>query len=210
MEKMKCELGRLKARGAEERGTRRLKARGGEEERHALAKPRLVAVLRSKLRFTCFLQVPTGSHCLSPPPLSFGLLVSRLLTALLSISLHLPKCRQVHIVFLRLPLLQAIGLPTSPFSLLSPSTDGLTLSFSAPLPFGLLDCLLSLSLYFPQVPTGSHCLSPPPPLLQAIGLPHSPKLLLNLNYIERKKHYFETIYLTFVSFYCILILFSLL
>ena len=65
---MKCELGRLKARGAEERGTRRLKARG-EEERHALAKPRLVAVLRSKLRFTCFLQVPTGSHCLSlfPP-----------------------------------------------------------------------------------------------------------------------------------------------
>ena len=29
MEKMKCELGRLKARGAEERGTRRLKARGG-------------------------------------------------------------------------------------------------------------------------------------------------------------------------------------
>ena len=68
MEKMKCELGRLKARGAEERGTRRLKARGGEEERHALAKPRLVAVLRSKLRFTCFLQVPTGSHCLSSSP----------------------------------------------------------------------------------------------------------------------------------------------
>ena len=57
MEKMKCELGRLKARG--------------EEERHALAKPRLVAVLRSKLRFTRFLQVPTGSHCLSfsPPSL---------------------------------------------------------------------------------------------------------------------------------------------
>ena len=47
---MKCEPRRLKARG--------------EEERHALAKPRLVAVLRSKLRFTCFLQVPTGSHCL--------------------------------------------------------------------------------------------------------------------------------------------------
>ena len=76
MEKMKCELGRLKARGAEERGTRRLKARGGEEERHALAKPRLVAVLRSKLRFTCFLQVPTGSHCLSSsPPLAFRLLI---------------------------------------------------------------------------------------------------------------------------------------
>ena len=154
--------GRLKERGdGERRGTGRLKERGGGE-RHAPAKPRLVAVLRSKLRFTRFLQVPTGSHCLSPPPLSFGLLVSRLLTALLSISLHLPKCRQVHIVFLRLPLLQAIGLPTSPFSLLSPSADGLTLSFSAPLPFGLLDCLLSLSLYFPQVPTGSHCLSPSP------------------------------------------------
>ena len=91
MEKMKCELGRLKARGAEERGTRRLKARGGEEERHALAKPRLVAVLRSKLRFTCFLQVPTGSHCLSPPPSPSGYWLSPLLTTLLSISLHLPK-----------------------------------------------------------------------------------------------------------------------
>ena len=68
---MKCEPRRLKARGAEERGTRRLKARG-EEERHALAKPRLVAVLRSKLRFTCFLQVPTGSHCLSRSPYSSG------------------------------------------------------------------------------------------------------------------------------------------
>mgnify|MGYP001791948895 CR=1 FL=1 len=32
MEKMKCELGRLKARGAEERGTRRLKARGGRKK----------------------------------------------------------------------------------------------------------------------------------------------------------------------------------
>ena len=95
MEKMKCELGRLKGRGEEERGTRRLKARG-EEERHALAKPRLVAVLRSKLRFTRFLQVPTGSHCLSSSPLSFRLLVSRLLfsrllAAPLPISLHFPK-----------------------------------------------------------------------------------------------------------------------
>ena len=81
---MKCSTGRLKERG------------GGE--RHAPAKPRLVAVLRSKLRFTRFLQVPTGSHCLSPPP----------------------------------PLLQAIGLPTFPFSLLSPSSVGLTLSFSVP------------------------------------------------------------------------------
>ena len=51
----------------EESVPRRLKDRG-EEERHALAKPRLVAVLRSKLRFTCFLQVPTGSHCLSSSP----------------------------------------------------------------------------------------------------------------------------------------------
>ena len=46
----------------------RLKERGGGE-RHAPAKPRLVAVLRSKLRFTCFLQVPTGSHCLSRSPI---------------------------------------------------------------------------------------------------------------------------------------------
>ena len=82
---MKCELGRLKGRGEEERGTRRLKARG-EEERHALAKPRLVAVLRSKLRFTRFLQVPTGSHCLSSSPLSF-----RLLDCLLSLSLYFPQ-----------------------------------------------------------------------------------------------------------------------
>ena len=36
------------------------------------------------------------------------------------------------------------------------------MSFSASLSFRLLDCLLPLSLYFPQVPTGSHCLSPPP------------------------------------------------
>lgn len=33
MEKMKCELGRLKGRGEEERGTRRLKARGGGRKR---------------------------------------------------------------------------------------------------------------------------------------------------------------------------------
>ena len=32
MEKMKCELGRLKARGEEERGTRRLKARGRKKD----------------------------------------------------------------------------------------------------------------------------------------------------------------------------------
>ena len=77
---MKCRVGRPKVRGkrrkhgspegeggGERHGTGRLKERGGGE-RHAPAKPRLVAVLRSKLRFTRFLQVPTGSHCLSPPP----------------------------------------------------------------------------------------------------------------------------------------------
>ena len=90
--------GRLKERGdGERRGTGRLKERGkrgkhgspegeGGGERHAPAKPRLVAVLRSKLRFTRFLQVPTGSHCLSPPPLSFGLL-----DCLLSLSLYFPQ-----------------------------------------------------------------------------------------------------------------------
>ena len=88
---------RLKARGNRERGTRRLKARG-EEERHAPAKPRLVAVLRSKLRFTCFLQVPTGSHCLSSSPLAF-----RLLVFLLSLSLYFPQVRQVYIGFLPFP-----------------------------------------------------------------------------------------------------------
>ena len=78
--------GRLKERGdGERRGTGRLKEKGGGE-RHAPAKPRLVAVLRSKLRFTRFLQVPTGSHCLSPPPLSFGLL-----DCLLSLSLYFPQ-----------------------------------------------------------------------------------------------------------------------
>ena len=143
--------GRLKERGdGERRGTGRLKERGkrgkhgspegeGGGERHAPAKPRLVAVLRSKLRFTRFLQVPTahivflrpplsfrlldcllslslyfpqvptGSHCLSPPPLFFGLLVSRLLTALLSISLHLPKFWRAYIIFLHPPSLQAVG-----------------------------------------------------------------------------------------------------
>ena len=84
MEKMKCEPRRLKGKGEGE-STRRLKARG-EEERHALAKPRLVAVLRSKLRFTRFLQVPTGSHCLSSSPLAF-----RLLVFLLSLSLYFPQ-----------------------------------------------------------------------------------------------------------------------
>ena len=122
--------GRPKERGGgERRGTGRLKERGkrgkhgspeGERggERHAPAKPRLVAVLRSKLRFTRFLQVPTGSHCLSPPPLSFGLLVSRLLfsrllAALLYISLHLPKFWWTHIVFLCLPSPSGCWLPGS-------------------------------------------------------------------------------------------------
>ena len=81
---MKCRVGRPKGKGkrgkhgspegeggGERHGTGRLKERGGGE-RHAPAKPRLVAVLRSKLRFTCFLQVPTGSHCLFPSPYALG------------------------------------------------------------------------------------------------------------------------------------------
>ena len=128
MEKMASRAGRLKERGS--------------GERHAPPKPRLVAVLRSKLRFTRFLQVPTGSHCLSPLPLSFrlldcrlslslyfpqvpmgshclspsplpfGLLVSRLLATLLYISLHLPKFWQAYIIFLHPPSLQAVGCAT--------------------------------------------------------------------------------------------------
>ena len=93
MEKMASRAGRLKERG--KRGKHGSPEGEGEEERHALAKPRLVAVLRSKLRFTRFLQVPTGSHCLSSSP----------------------------------PTLQAVGIPTFPISLLSPSTEELTLSF---------------------------------------------------------------------------------
>ena len=130
MEKMKCELGRLKARG--------------EEERHALAKPRLVAVLRSKLRFTRFLQVPTGSHCLSSSPLPFRLIcptfyyspphfssLSRCTVMLaflssspptlqadlpysafpLSLFSAFPKCCLAHIGFLPSPLLRAVSFP---------------------------------------------------------------------------------------------------
>ena len=170
---MKCSTGRLKESGKREKHGSPEGEGGGE--RHAPAKPRLVAVLRSKLRFTRSLQVPTGSHCLSPPPSPSGCWITYF--PFLS---TFPKYRQANIVFLRPPLLRAIGLPTSPFSLLSPSTDGFTLSFSVP------------------------------PPLRAIGLTHSPKLLLNLNYIERKKHYFESFYLIFVSYCCILILFSLL
>ena len=81
---MASRAGRLKERG--KRGKHGSPEGEGEEERHALAKPRLVAVLRSKLRFTCFLQVPTGSHCLSSSPLPF-----RLLVFLLSLSLYFPQ-----------------------------------------------------------------------------------------------------------------------
>ena len=70
MEKMKCRVGRPKGRG--KRGKHGSPEGEGGGERHAPAKPRLVAVLRSKLRFTCFLQVPTGSHCLSRSPYSSG------------------------------------------------------------------------------------------------------------------------------------------
>ena len=123
---MKCRVGLPKGRG--NRGKHGSPEGEGGGERHAPAKPRLVAVLRSKLRFTRFLQVPTGSHCLSPPPLSF-----RLLDYLLSLSLYFPqvptgshclspppspsgywiayfpflstfpKCRRANIVFLRPP-----------------------------------------------------------------------------------------------------------
>ena len=132
---MKCELGRLKARGAEERGTRRLKARG-EEERHALAKPRLVAVLRSKLRFTRFLQVPTGSHCLSSSPLAF-----RLLVFLLSLSLYFPKVPSVSHYLSSSPL---------PFRLIS------LLCFST-LPFLCFPEVLSGSHWLSSFPSPSGC-----------------------------------------------------
>ena len=63
---MASRAGRLKERGKRRKHGSPEGEGGGE--RHAPAKPRLVAVLRSKLRFTRFLQVPTGSHFLSPPP----------------------------------------------------------------------------------------------------------------------------------------------
>ena len=68
----------VEEKGKTQDSTGRLKDRGSRE-RHAPAKPRLVAVLRSKLRFSRFLQVPTGSHCLSLLPLSFRLLAFRAL-----------------------------------------------------------------------------------------------------------------------------------
>ena len=129
--------GRLKERGdGERRGTGRLKERGGGE-RHAPAKPRLVAVLRSKLRFTRFLQVPTGSHCLSPPPSPSGCWITYF--PFLS---TFPKYRRVHFIFLRPPSPSGYWFPNScfPGSWLLYSTflftclssGGLTLSFSAP------------------------------------------------------------------------------
>ena len=134
MEKMKCEPRRLKGKGEGE-STRRLKARG-EEERHALAKPRLVAVLRSKLRFTRFLQVPTGSHCLSSSPLAFRLFICPTL------------------------------LFHSLFSLLSHSTVRLTLSFFLPLAFRLISRLLLFLLFIisvlPQSTSGLHWFSSSP------------------------------------------------
>ena len=136
MEKMASRAGRLKGRGkrggntgrlkerggGERRGTGRLKERGkrgkhgspegeGGGERHAPAKPRLVAVLRSKLRFTRFLQVPTGSHCLSPPPYPSGCWYSYF--PYLS---TFPKSRRANIVFLPPPRLQA-DFPYSAFPL---------------------------------------------------------------------------------------------
>ena len=170
---MASRAGRLKERG--KRGKHGSPEGEGGGERHAPAKPRLVAVLRSKLRFTRFLQVPTGSHCLSPPPSPSGYWI-----AYFPFLSTFPKCRRANIVFLR-----------------SPSPSGYWIAY---FPF------LSTFPKYRRV----HFIFLRPPPLRAIGLPHSPKQLLNLNYIERKKHYFETIYLIFVSYYCILILFSLL
>ena len=72
MEKMKCELGRLKARGAEERGTRRLKARGGEEERQC--EP--VGTWRKQVKRSLLLSTATrrglAGACLSRSPYSSG------------------------------------------------------------------------------------------------------------------------------------------
>ena len=135
MEKMASRAGRLKERG--KRGKHGSPEGEGGGERHAPAKPRLVAVLRSKLRFTRFLQVPTGSHCLSPPPSPSGYWFP-------------DSC------------FPGSWLLYSTFLFTCLSADGITLSFSVPLSFRLLDCLLPLSLYFPQVPTGSLYLSPSP------------------------------------------------
>ena len=124
---MKCELGRLKGRG--------------EEERHALAKPRLVAVLRSKLRFTCFLQVPTGSHCLSSSPLPFRLICPTFYYSPPHFS-SLSRCTVMLAFLSSSPLPFRLICPTllfhSPFSLLSRSAVWLTLAFFLPLSFGLL------------------------------------------------------------------------
>ena len=87
---MASRAGRLKERG--KRGKHGSPEGEGGGERHAPAKPRLVAVLRSKLRFTRFLQVPTGSHCLSSPPLSFRLLA---FTTFDYSTLHLSSLAQV-------------------------------------------------------------------------------------------------------------------
>ena len=210
---MASRAGRLKGRG--KRGKHGSPEGEGGGERHAPAKPRLVAVLRSKLRFTRFLQVPTGSHCLSPSPLSFRLLVSRLLfsrllAALLYISLHLPKCRRAHIVFLRPPSPSGCWITYFPFLSTFPKCRRAHIVFlRSPSPSGYWIAYFPFLSTFPKYRRVHFIFLRPPPL-RAIGLPHSPKQLLNLNYIERKKHYFETIYLIFVSYYCILILFSLL
>ena len=119
---MKCSTGRLKERG------------GGE--RHAPAKPRLVAVLRSKLRFTRFLQVPTGSHCLSPPPLSFGLL-----DYLLSLSLYFPQVLTGSHCLSPFPLPFRLLDCLLSLSLYFPQVPTGSLYLSpTPLSFRLLDC----------------------------------------------------------------------
>jgi len=114
MEKMKCRVGRPKGRG--KRGKHGSPEGEGGGERHAPAKPRLVAVLRSKLRFTRFLQVPTGSHCLSSSPLPFRLIcptfyyspphfssLSRC-TVMLAFSFFLPPTLQADLPYSAFPL----------------------------------------------------------------------------------------------------------
>ena len=136
---MASRAGRLKERGKRRKHGSPEGEGGGE--RHAPAKPRLVAVLRSKLRFTRFLQVPTGSHFLSPPPLPF-----RLLAFLLSLSLYflqVPKsshCLSSYPLAFRLLNCPTFYYSTPHFSSLSRRTVRLAFLSSSPLAFRLLNC----------------------------------------------------------------------
>ena len=141
--------GRLKERGKRgKRGKHGSPEGEGGGERHAPAKPRLVAVLRSKLRFTRFLQVPTGSHCLSPPPSPSGYWI-----AYFPFLSTFPKCRRVHFIFLRPPSPSGYWFPDSwllysTFLFTCLSSGRRILSFSIPLAFRLLVVRLFLSSFF--------------------------------------------------------------